>query len=175
MELPKENGLCITCSVQDECSMVEMLSKWRDIKAEYGDNIESRPDLWDEYSIEEPDIDKEDDGVMWCPMYHNEIMISHAAYIRNDGITTKGKSHSDIIKICPYGTCKTGSISGFIDSDDKFVDRFKAYKIAVRAKQVKLERMKPTNRVYLLSEDIWSNVSNGDWTYNEFLGYIKKE
>lgn len=175
MEFPKENGLCITCADKDECPIAEMLPKWRDIKAEHGEQvIELRPDLWDEYSIEEPDIDEEDDGVMWCPMYHEEISITYAAYIRNDGVTTKGKSHADIIKICPYGTCKTGSISGFIDSNGKFVDRFEAYKIALAVGQLQPEKMEPKNRIYLLSEDIWSNVSNGDYDYDEEQGYVLK-
>ena len=175
MKLPKDKGLCITCSDYNDCPMTNLLSKWNAIMAEYGCDVKDvRPDLWDEYSVDAPDI--EDDGVMWCPLYfevHTEI--AHAAIIRSDGVTSIGKCHSDIIRTSPYGTCKDGSNDGFITDRGIFVGREDAFDIASEAGQLKPENLRPKNRKYLLSEDIWSSHDNGDFDYNEEDGYFKKE
>ncbi len=71
MEFPKDKGLCIICADKDNCPMAEMLPVWRGICAEYGDDVKTlRPDLWDEYSIEEPAV--KNDAVHWCPMFCKE-------------------------------------------------------------------------------------------------------
>ncbi len=176
MDFPLDNGICLICDDKNNCPMTKMLPEWREFQDRYGENIPA--DIWDEYSIDEPDV--VDGEITWCPMHHVCGMpkvhkIAHAAYIRNDGITTKGKSHSDILKMCPYGTCKEGSVSGFIDNKGHFVDRETAYEIALAAGQLQPEKMRPKNRKYLLSEDIWSNVSNGDYDYDEKQGYVFKE
>lgn len=175
MNFPKENGLCITCGDKDKCPISEMLPKWRAILAEHGEDVKDiRHDLWYEYSIDEPDVDEEDDGVMWCPMYHEQLRVKAAAWIRNDGITTTGKSHAEILKKCPFGTCKAGSVSGFIDNHDRFINREEAYKIALEAGQLRLEKIRKRGE-YLLSEEIWSNSENGDYDYSEEQGYFKKD
>jgi hypothetical protein len=175
MSFPKENGLCITCADKDKCPVAEMLPKWKEILAEHGEDAKDiRPDLWDEYSIDEPDVDDFDDGVMWCAMYYEQLHVKAAAWIRNDGITTTGKSHAEILKKCPFGTCKAGSVSGFIDSNDQFISRERAYKIALEAGQLRLEKIRKRGN-YLLSEEIWSDAENGDWAYDENEGYILKE
>ena len=92
--------------------------------------------------------------------------IKAAAWKRNDGIISIGKSHADIIKICPYGTCKEGSISGFITSTNRFIDRFEAAKIAVDSGQISKDI--EIKNCGLLSENIWAD-SNYD--YNEEKGY----
>lgn len=179
MGFPQDNGICLICDDKDTCPMTEMLPKWQEIKAEYGEHVrELRPDLWDEYSIDEPDV--VDGEVTWCPMHHVCGMpkvnkIKHAAIIRSDDVLVEGKSHSDIINSSPMGTCKDGSIQGFIDTKGHFVSREEAYKIALEAGQLMPEKMVPKSRRWLMSEDIWSNVSNGDYDYDEKLGYISKE
>jgi len=48
--------------------MIDMLKEWKTITDEYGDNVkEIRPDLWEEYSIDQPSIKKGE--VVWCPMF----------------------------------------------------------------------------------------------------------
>jgi len=92
--------------------------------------------------------------------------IKAAAWKRNDGIIAVGKSHADIIKNCPYGTCKEGSISGFLTSTNRFVNRFEAAKIAVDSGQISKDI--EIKNCGLLSENIWAD-SNYD--YNEEKGY----
>ena len=69
-KFPKDNGICLTCVDDNDCPISLMLQRWKKIVEEYGENIQdTRPDLWDEYSIEEPEV--ENDIVTWCPMYCN--------------------------------------------------------------------------------------------------------
>ena len=70
-EFPKQKGLCTKCKDADNCQIAEMLPKWREILDEYGADVQDlRPDLWDEYSIDEPDV--KNDEVTWCPMFYGE-------------------------------------------------------------------------------------------------------
>jgi len=173
MKFPLNNGICLTCVDLHNCSMTVMLPKWEEICEEYEDPKTERPDLFKEFSIDKPII--EDGIITWCPMHYERRRVKAAAYIRSDKELAVGKSHADIIRACPYGTCKAGSVSGFIDNRDQFIDRETAFQIASDVGQLKPEKLRPKNRKYLLSEDIWSSHDNGDWAYNEEQGYFKKE
>ena len=171
-EFPKNNGICLTCEDKDDCPMDDLLRDWHTILREHGDNVkEIRPDLWDEYSIDDPAID-EDGAVTWCPQYYEIRRVKKAAYIRNDGVLATGKSHYEIIHNSPKGTCKAGSVSGFVDNYNNFMTREEAYQIALKAGQLVLDKI-VKNGEYLLSEEIWSDRENGQWTYDEKKGYIK--
>ena len=171
-EFPKDNGICLTCADKDNCPVGEMLPVWREILKEYKDPKTERPDLFDEFSVDEPDV--EDGIITWCPMYYEKLHVKAAAYIRNDGVIASGRSHADIIHASPYGTCKEGSTSGFLDSNNQFISRERAYRIALEAGQLKTENLRPRNRKYLFSEDIWSPRDNGDWIYDNEKGYVRK-
>ncbi len=172
MKFPLNNGVCFTCADINNCPMTLMLPKWEEICEEYKDPKTERPDLFDEFSIDEPTV--EDGIITWCPMHYERRRVKAAAYVRSDGELVTGKCHADIIKASPYGTCKAGSVSGFIDNHDQFISRETAWKIALEARQIKIEKIRKRGE-YLLSEEIWSDVDNGDWTYDEELGYILKK
>ncbi len=71
-ELPiKGKGECKTCDDVNHCPMKEVLPKHLANVAVYGEYYKNeRPDLWDEESVDEPEI--EDGEVTWCPMHHIE-------------------------------------------------------------------------------------------------------
>jgi len=94
-------------------------------------------------------------------------IISHAAIKRSDKIISIGKSHSDIIKESPYGTCKKGSEMGFITSTGRFVDRIEALQIAIDNGQIN-PQLKTLRKTGLLSENIWVD---SNYTYNKNRGY----
>ncbi len=94
--------------------------------------------------------------------------IKHAAIKRSDNIISIGKNHADIIKKCPFGTCKNLSIQGFVTNTNRFVDRKEAAKIAFKAKQIKEYK----RGQILLSEEIWFY---GDYEYDEKKGYFLPE
>jgi len=171
MNFPLNNGICLTCADKNNCPVGEMLPKWKEILAEYKDPKMERPDLFDEFSIDEPDV--EDGIITWCPMYYEKLHVKAAAYIRSDGVLATGRSHAEIIHASPYGTCKAGSTSGFIDSNDQFISRERAYRIALEAGQLVLSKIRKRGN-YLLSEEIWSDTENGQWTYDEKEGYVKR-
>jgi len=100
----------------------------------------------------------------------NKETIKAAAWKRNDGIITIGKSHAEILLKCPYGTCKEGSISGFVTSINRFIDRHEAAKIAVDSGQISKDI--EIRSLGLLSENIWSN-SNYD--HDDEKGYYLRE
>lgn len=90
--------------------------------------------------------------------------IKAAAIKRSDGVIVFGKDHSECILKSPLGTCKEGSVQGFITQSGRFVDRVLAGKIAFRAKQI----LHPPHRVGIISEQIWSS---GPCGYNPETGY----
>ena len=98
---------------------------------------------------------------------HIQERIKAAAIKRNDGIISTGKSHADIIKSSPYGTCKKGSNQGFVTNLDRFVDRYEAAIIALESKQIKKLQVKNQ----LLSEDLWFI---GEWDYDPRIGYYQR-
>ncbi len=99
---------------------------------------------------------------------NNKETIKAAAIKRSDGIISIGKSHADIIKKSPYGTCKKGSISGFLTSKDRFVDKQEAAKIAILSGQIIPGPNLIIRSCGLLSENIWSD---SNYKYDEDKGY----
>ena len=95
--------------------------------------------------------------------------IKHACIIRNDGIVEKAKSHPEIIKRCPYGTCKAGSKQGFLTSTGRFVDRKEALQIAIKSGQID-KNLKTIHHNELISENIWADSG---YDYNSEKGYYK--
>ena len=98
--------------------------------------------------------------------------IQHAAWMRNDGILEIGKSHSEILPKCPYGTCKAGSTTGFVTSTGRYIiDRQEALEIAIKAGQVD-PNLDTIRGLGLLSENIWSDSG---FKYDTVKGYYKDE
>lgn len=61
-------GECETCADRGDCPMKEMLPRHRANVKAYGEHYEdTRPDLWDEESIDEPEF--EGGWITWCPMH----------------------------------------------------------------------------------------------------------
>jgi len=101
-------------------------------------------------------------------MIKAQEIIRAAAIRRNDGVISEGKHHAEIIKKSPVGTCKKGSIQGFVTNLHRFVDRKEAGKIAFEAGQISKD---PKGDI-ILSEEIWFY---GDYDYTEEKGYFIKE
>jgi len=97
--------------------------------------------------------------------------IKHAAIIRSDGILEIAKGHPEIIKRCPYGTCKAGSKMGFVTSTGRYVDRLEALKIAIEAGQINKD-MDTIRQSGLISENIWSDTEH---KYDSEKGYYISE
>ncbi len=97
--------------------------------------------------------------------------IKHAAWKRNDGVISTGKCHADIIKKCPMGTCKSGSQSGFITTNGRFVEMEEALKIAIKSKQIDPD-MDTIRGCGLLSENIWEDSG---YKYDAEKGYYKEK
>jgi hypothetical protein len=90
--------------------------------------------------------------------------IKAAAIKRNDGVVSTGKDHAEVFKKSPFGTCKAGSVQGFVTNSGRFVDRKEAAKIAFNAGQIS----KYEEGQILLSEEIWLF---GEHKYDEEKGY----
>ena len=61
-------GICVSCDEIDDCPMAEILPDHHEIVKEYDEFYKHiRPDLWDEYSVDEPEI--EDGIVTQCSMH----------------------------------------------------------------------------------------------------------
>jgi hypothetical protein len=97
--------------------------------------------------------------------------IQHAAIKRSDGILEIAKSHPEIIKRCPYGTCKAGSEQGFVTSTGRFVDRIEGLRIAIEAWQIESD-LDTIRQIGLLSENIWADSG---FKYDEEKGYYKED
>ena len=97
--------------------------------------------------------------------------IQHAAIKRNDGVISTGKNHPQIIASSPYGTCKAGSVMGFVTSKHRFVDRKEALKIAIESKQIKKD-MDTIHGCGLISENLWADSG---YKYDEIKGYYKEK
>ena len=97
--------------------------------------------------------------------------IAHAAILRTDRVIVFDRDHSKCILRSPKGTCKEGSVKGFLTSECKFVDRYKAAAIAFMAKQIDKWEFGQA----ILSEELWSPQSGGKYTYDETVGYVLKE
>ena len=92
--------------------------------------------------------------------------IKAAAVQRSDGVVSIGKNHAEIIASCPYGTCKKGSVKGFITDTGRFVDRYEAQIIAFQSKQIN-----KINKSGLFSEDIYYNKKV---IYDPDKGYVSQ-
>ena len=103
----------------------------------------------------------------------NEIeRITHAAIIIKDGSIEIGKSHADIIKKCPFGSCVGNDVwQGFVTSTGRYVDRLAALRIAIEAEQVDKDSDCIRN-LGLLSENIWSDTAH---EYDADKGYFIPE
>lgn len=68
---PLKGGLCDTCDDKENCPMNDMLKSHNQYVKLYGEYYKDiRPDLWDEYAIDEPEVGN--DVVIWCPMHYRE-------------------------------------------------------------------------------------------------------
>jgi len=96
--------------------------------------------------------------------------ILHAALKTKDGEIITGKSHADcfkkIIKLEKEPSDKVDD-QGFLDSNNKFLNRKDAWLVAYLAGQL---RVKPS---ILLSEDLWSRTYGGRLNYSEDRGYYE--
>ena len=100
-----------------------------------------------------------------------KVTIQHAAIIRSDGELVVGKQHSDIIQHSPFGTCKVGSVQGFLTSDGVFATRQEARELAFLSGQIPKEHYDLINpNIGLISENLWSD--NG-FKYTKEKGYHK--
>ncbi len=97
--------------------------------------------------------------------------IKAAAIRRSDKVLATGKSHSEIIKASPFGTCKEGSKMGFVTSAGRYVDRIEALKIAIKANQINKD-MDTIRQSGLLSENIWADTNH---EYDPEKGYYIPE
>lgn len=93
--------------------------------------------------------------------------IQHAAIKRSDKRISKAKSHADVIRQSPDGTCKEGSTQGFVTSLNRFVDRDEALKIAIDSGQID-PQLRTIRKMGLLSENIWLDSNFG---YHKEIGY----
>jgi len=96
-----------------------------------------------------------------CAATHYDDEKKHVHQPKNikTGVVVAGRRHHNCIATANIlnkelaQTCKKGSIQGFLTNTDRFVDRFEAYQIAEKAKQL-LTKSKATVPM-LLSEDVW--------------------
>lgn len=95
-------------------------------------------------------------------------VIKHAAILRTDSRIIFDRDHALCIKRSPLGTCKAGSIQGFLTNENRFVDRKEAAKIAMLAKQI--DKWKEGQ--ILISEELWCEKDNGKHFYDDKLGYV---
>lgn len=97
--------------------------------------------------------------------------IIFAAIKRTDKCIIYGKHHAECIAKSPFGTCKNGSVQGFLTSELRFVGREEASKIAYMRGQISSWK----KGQILMSEEIWSKeMSNGSYEYDIEKGYVKK-
>lgn len=68
-------SICMNCESVKDCPMDSMVKDWKSLKRSYG-RKEIPSHLYDEYYIDEPDVEKDGKIVTWCPMYYYEEDIS---------------------------------------------------------------------------------------------------
>jgi hypothetical protein len=93
--------------------------------------------------------------------------ILHAAILRTDKVIIFDRDHAACIIRSPYGTCKEGSVKGFLTNKLRFVNRYKAAEIAFKAKQIEKWEVGQA----ILSEEFWSPQSGGKYLYDGVTGY----
>jgi len=94
------------------------------------------------------------------PMGKKREFIKSAAILCSDDKIIEGRDHAQCISKAKKGTCKAGSIQGFVTSDERFVGRVIAGEIAYKAGQLLSD---PEGNI-ILSEEIWSD---GPWNWDE--------
>ncbi len=94
--------------------------------------------------------------------------ITHAAILRTDKCIIFGRDHGDCFERSPEGSCKEGTVQGFLTNKYRFVNRKEAASIAFQAGQI--DSLEPEQA--LISEEIWCPKSGGKHIYDEKLGYI---
>ncbi len=99
-------------------------------------------------------------------------MVKHAAIKRTDGVIATGRSHPEIIRKSPKGTCKTNNRNsqGFTDDKGNFISRLEAKEEAYRCGQIPKVHYDLINSVGLISENLWSD---NNFKYCETKGYYK--
>jgi hypothetical protein len=93
--------------------------------------------------------------------------IIFAAILRLDNCIIFGKDHAECIQKSPPGTCITIR-QGFLTSKYRFIKRKEAAWLAFQAGQI--DKWKDGD--ILLSEELWSEISNGRFDYDEKVGYV---
>jgi len=90
--------------------------------------------------------------------------IKHAAILRITGDITVGRDHGQCLHRSPPDTCEE---MGFMTSENRFVDREEAAKIAIKAGQI------DRDTDLLFSEDMWEKheMYNGKHEYSLERGY----
>ena len=94
--------------------------------------------------------------------------IKHAAVKWQDGKITKGRDHERAFQKREGWRDEESPTCGFITSTSRFVDRYKADKIAISAGQV----MDGEVEGGLQSEELWMY---GSYEYDDEKGYYKDE
>ena len=90
-----------------------------------------------------------------------KIKILHASIKYKEDIYI-GRDHGEAYLKLPKENIGKGIIQGFVTSENKFVGRVEASKIAYEAGQTMEDRK------YLISEELWFF---GDHSYNKKIGY----
>ena len=105
----------------------------------------------------------------WKEIFVVEII--HAAIKTDGGNIVIGRDHPAILKKVPKDYFKKkGQTQGFLTSEQKFVNRLEAAKIAINAGQVSKEDVKDS--CGLISENLW--VDN-NFKYDAVKGYYKED
>ena len=97
--------------------------------------------------------------------------ITFAAILRTDKCIIFDRDHGKCFERSPKGSCKKGTVQGFLTDKLRFVNRKAAASIAFQAKQI--DNIEP-NQV-LISEELWCPKSGGKHIYDEKLGYILRK
>ena len=99
-------------------------------------------------------------------------IITHAAVLTIHGYPLLGKCHAD----CFHQGANTGiemsgkaEDQGFMTSHGRYVNRQNAFEIAASAGQIK-----DVKGGYLISEDLWSPRSGGQFAYDSVKGYFNE-
>jgi len=73
--IPTPGGVCKVCTDNSSCPMKVMLPLHRKNVLVYGEFYkDTRPDLWDEESIDEPVVENGD--ITWCPLFCEHRVLS---------------------------------------------------------------------------------------------------
>jgi hypothetical protein len=127
-------------------------------------------DKYEERSVTDVLRSEHEFKAYWKEIYVLEII--HAAIQTKDrGNILIDKNHPAILKKAPKGYFKErGQTQGFLTSEHKFVDRWEAAEIAVKAGQIEEELVRGSTG--LISENLWADSG---FKYDITKGYYKEE